>query len=433
MSDEEPARTPARSWRGRVPAPFRRGIAILLTLLVVEYLIVPKFVAAKDNVSLIVHADFVLFVVAVLLEAVSLFAYALLTRVLLPPGSPGVGTLFRVDLAATAIAHVIPGGSAASAALGYRLFTRLGIDGGAAGFAMATQGLGSAVVLNVLLWIALVISIPFAGVHAIYATVAVVGMLAMLAVAGLVLAFTWGEESAIHVVRVIGRHLPRLTEGRVESIVRQISDSLRALWHNRGQFRLAIVWAALNWLFDAACLWAFLAAFHRYVNPIELFAAYGIGNVLAAIPITPGGLGVVEATTIPPEKFRRSRRCRARGSHWLAAHQFLAANPGRRGLLRLASSCARRGAAELTSPVEQWCRQFGYTRPKYDESAMIIRPPCDERLVRGTRRYAAQPRSLAGTGFSEKDGGANDVVQRPAPVSLLFCGIWRSSVSPAHR
>jgi uncharacterized protein (TIRG00374 family) len=163
---------------------------------------------------------------------------------------------------------------------------------------MATQGLGSAVVLNVLLWIALVISIPFAGVHAIYATVAVVGMLAMLAVAGLVLAFTWGEESAIHVVRVIGRHLPRLTEGRVESIVRQISDSLRALWHNRGQFRLAIVWAALNWLFDAACLWAFLAAFHRYVNPIELFAAYGIGNVLAAIPITPGGLGVVEATTI---------------------------------------------------------------------------------------------------------------------------------------
>jgi len=73
-------------------------------------------------------------------------------------------------------AHVVPGGSAASATLGYRLFTKLGIDGRAAGFAMATQGLGSAVVLNVLLWVSLVVSIPFAGVHAIYATVAVVGM-----------------------------------------------------------------------------------------------------------------------------------------------------------------------------------------------------------------------------------------------------------------
>ncbi len=287
-----------QTWRSRVPAPLRRGAAILLTLLVIEYLVIPKFVAAKDSVSLVVHADIVLFVVAVVLEAVSLFTYALLTRVLLPSDAPGVGTLFRVDLAATAVAHVIPGGSAASAALGYRLFTRLGVDGRSAGFAMATQGLGSGVVLNVLLWIALVISIPFAGVHAIYATVAVIGMLAILGFAALVFAFTRGEEGAVHVVRAISRHLPRLGEGRLEGIVRQISDSLRALWRDRGHFRLAIVWASLNWLLDAACLWTFLAAFHRFVNPVELFAAYGIGNVLAVIPLTPGGLGIVEATTI---------------------------------------------------------------------------------------------------------------------------------------
>ena len=163
---------------------------------------------------------------------------------------------------------------------------------------MATQGLGSAVVLNVLLWVSLVVSIPFAGVHAIYATVAVVGMIAILAVAALVFAFTRGEEGAIHVVRAIGRRVPRLTEERIESIVHHIGDSLRDLWNDRDQLRLAIVWGALNWLLDAACLWAFLAAFHRYVNPVELFAAYGIGNVLAVLPITPGGLGVVETTTI---------------------------------------------------------------------------------------------------------------------------------------
>ena len=163
---------------------------------------------------------------------------------------------------------------------------------------MATQGLGSGVVLNVLLWIALVISIPFAGVHAIYATVAIIGVLAIFGFAFLVFAFTRGEESAVRIFRTIGRRVPRLTEGRLESIVRQTSESSRALWRNRRQFRLAILWASLNWLLDATCLWVFLAAFHHYVNPVELFAAYGIGNVLGVIPLTPGGLGIVEASTI---------------------------------------------------------------------------------------------------------------------------------------
>ena len=298
MSDEEQETTPARSWRSRVPGPLRHGLTIFLALLVIEYLVIPKFVAASHAVALITHSDVVFLVVAFVLEAASLFAYALLTRVLLPPDAPGVGTLFRVDLATTAIAHVVPGGSAASATLGYRLFTKLGIDGSAAGFAMATKGLGSAVLLNVLLWASLVVSIPFAGVHPIYVTVAVVGMLAILAIAALVFAFTRGEEGAIHVVQAIGRRVPRVSEAQVESVVRHIGDSLRDLWANRDQLRHAIVWATLNWLLDAACLWAFLAAFHRYVNPVELFAAYGIGNVLAVIPVTPGGLGVVEATTI---------------------------------------------------------------------------------------------------------------------------------------
>jgi hypothetical protein len=299
MSDEQQAAPPpARSWRRRIPAPFRHGAAVLLALLVIEYLVIPKFVAASHAVSLLTHVTVAFLVVAVALEAASLFAYALLTRVLLPPDAPALGVLFRINMATTAIAHVVPGGSAASATLGYRLFTRLGVAGSSAGFAMATEGLGSAVVLNVLLWISLVVSVPFAGVHAIYATVAIVGLLAILAVASLVFAFTRGEAGAIRIVNTIGRRVPRLTEARVASFVHQIGNSLRQLWSDRGVLRIALVWATLNWLLDAACLWAFLAAFHRYVNPVELFAAYGIGNVLAVIPITPGGLGVVEATTI---------------------------------------------------------------------------------------------------------------------------------------
>ena len=35
------------------------------------------------------------------------------------------------------------------------------------------------------------------------------------------------------------------------------------------------------------------------MSPIDLWVAYGLANVLAAIPITPAGLGVVEGVLIP--------------------------------------------------------------------------------------------------------------------------------------
>jgi hypothetical protein len=53
-------------------------------------------------------------------------------------------------------------------------------------------------------------------------------------------------------------------------------------------------WAAANWLLDAASLWVFVAAFSHFISPVDLLLAYGLANILAAIPITPGGLGVVE-------------------------------------------------------------------------------------------------------------------------------------------
>ena len=43
----------------------------------------------------------------------------------------------------------------------------------------------------------------------------------------------------------------------------------------------------------------FLLAFGHAVSPIDLLVAYGLANVLAVIPITPGGLGVIEGVLIP--------------------------------------------------------------------------------------------------------------------------------------
>jgi uncharacterized protein (TIRG00374 family) len=292
------ATTPPTRSRRRLPAPLRHGVVIFLALLVVEYLVIPKLVVASKSISLLSHINIGWLIAGIGLEFVALLCYALLTRTLLPNNVLGLGTLFRIDLATTAVAHVIPGGTAGSASLGYRLFTSYGVQGTDIGFAMATQGMGSAVVLNIMLWLALLVSIPLAGVHRIYIIVALVGIIAILAVAALVYAFTRGEEGAAKVVRAIARRLPRVSEDRLEQIVRHIGTLLRDLARHPDQMKTAVIWAAANWGFDAASLWAFLAAFHQYVDPVELFAAYGIANVLAVIPITPGGLGFVEASSI---------------------------------------------------------------------------------------------------------------------------------------
>jgi hypothetical protein len=109
---------------------------------------------------------------------------------------------------------------------------------------------------------------------------------------------TAGEERAEHVLRRIGRHLPRVHADRLGPAVRRIGDSLVHLLRSPAVLRRAVLWAALNWVLDAASLWSFVAAFGARVHLAELFVAYGVANVLAVIPVVPAGLGIIEATTV---------------------------------------------------------------------------------------------------------------------------------------
>ncbi len=290
----EPAASHAR--RSIVPKWLRHGLLIFLALLVVEYLVIPELVGASKNLHLLSELNIGWLIAGIVLEAGAVACYALLTRTLLPGGGPGFSKLIRIVLATTAVAHVIPGGAAGGAGVGYRLLTSNGVDGTDAGFAMATEAIGSALVLNIMLWLALLISIPLAGLHPIYVITALLGLLALFGAAGLVYGLTRGGERAVGVVRAVGRRIPRVGADRLERLVHQVGDSVVALGRDRALLKRAVLWASLNWLLDAASLWSFVTAFGHFVDPVELFAAYGIANVLGAIPITPGGLGVIDVS-----------------------------------------------------------------------------------------------------------------------------------------
>jgi uncharacterized protein (TIRG00374 family) len=286
-----------RAWRPFVVKPLRRGIFIFVLLLVIEYLVVPELVGASKDLNLLSRVNPAWLAAGVVLEGASLFCYGLLTQAVLPPGAhnPGLSRLFRIDLAAAAVAHVIPAGTVGSAGIGYRLFTAEGIKGNDAAVMMATKGLGSTVVLNVLLWLSLVVSIPLAGFHPIYVTVAVIGAVVLLAVAALALGITRGARRASRILRAIGDRIPGLTADRLERAVLDTAASLSALGRDRRVLVWSLTWASLNWLLDAASLWCFVAAFGRLLNPVELFAAYGIANVAGVLPVTPAGLGVIDS------------------------------------------------------------------------------------------------------------------------------------------
>ncbi|MGH9297465.1 MAG: lysylphosphatidylglycerol synthase transmembrane domain-containing protein [Acidimicrobiales bacterium] len=287
----------ARFRRLRLPRLLRHGLTIFILVLVIEYFVIPQLVNARKSLTALEHVNIALLLLGLALEIAAQLAYARLTIVLLPPKALSYSKTVRINMSALGVSHILPGGTAGGTGLGYLLMTSNGVKGADVGFAAATQGIGSAIVLNALLWLALLISIPLNGYNPIYLTVAIVGAVLLTIAAALILAFTKGQAWAIRVLRATARRVPKLTEDGMEQLVHRVAGRLRALAADRRMLAMGVGWAATNWLLDAACLWICLTAFHQVLDPIDLLVAYGVGNVLAAIPVTPGGLGPVEWAT----------------------------------------------------------------------------------------------------------------------------------------
>ncbi len=289
-----------RRRRSRARSAARRTIFIVIFLLMFNYLVLPRIAGATDSADLIRRVNPLLLALAVALEIAAFVAYAKLTQVTLPrePRLP-LTLLVRVQLATKAVTNLVPGGSAAGSTVGYRLLTEAGVSGPSATFTLATIGLGSAVVLNLLLWLALLISIPLHGFNPLYFTAAIVGLLLIMAMAALVLLLMKGTDRAERLFRSIARHIPFVDEHSASRVVRQVANRLFDLLDQPSLIGRCVLWATANWVLDAAALWVFLRAFGGTVNPVNLIVAFGLANVLAAIPITPGGLGVVEAVLTP--------------------------------------------------------------------------------------------------------------------------------------
>ncbi len=277
--------------------PIRFTIKVLLLIVIVVFLLPGVLNGFRRAIDTIRDVNPILLLVGFALQLLSLLCYSLLTRATL--GTAGrhlsLPRIFRIQLSTKALSNIVPGGNAASSALGYRLLTLSGISGPDAGFALATAGIGSAVVLNIIFWTGLTMSIPFRGVNEGYALAALAGIMIMGLAAGLVVGVMDGSGRAERIVRWFARKV-RLDEDRFAAVLHQLAGRLEELASDRQLLWRVVFWATANWLLDAASLWVFLRAYGVSLPIDALLVAFGLANVLAAIPILPGGLGVVEAT-----------------------------------------------------------------------------------------------------------------------------------------
>jgi putative heme transporter len=278
----------------------RSGFKVLLFALVIYVFVLPLIPGFGMAARELREVNPFLLVLGLALEVTALYCYSLLTRAALGESGNVVSSfrLFRIQMSTKALGSVVPGGSAASSALGYRLMTVSGIPGPDAGFALGTAGLGSAVVLNLIFWLGLIISIPFNGVNKAYVTAAIAGVLIMGLAAAIVFGLMEGQTRAERVLRWIARRL-RQDEDRAGDAVRHIGGRIEELISDRAVLGRVVGWAAANWLLDAAALWVFLRAYGESLNVVGLIVAFGLANIAAVVPITPGGLGIVEGVYVP--------------------------------------------------------------------------------------------------------------------------------------
>lgn len=279
--------------------PFRFTVKLLAFVTVLYFFAFPLIPGFRDAWRELREVEPVLLVVGFSLQIMALYCYAPLMQAAL--GAAGASLpqtrLFRIQMSTRALSSIVPGGSAASSALGYRLMTLSGVAGTDAGFALATVGLGSAVVLNLILWCALIVSIPIRGVNAIYGSAALAGVIVMGLAAALVFGLMDGQGRAERILRWIARSL-RFDDDKAAVVLQRLAERLEQLLSDRQLLGRVAFWAAMNWMLDAASLWVFLRAFGVSMDLDALFIAFGVANVLAAIPITPGGLGYVDTSYI---------------------------------------------------------------------------------------------------------------------------------------
>lgn len=234
------------------------------------------------------------FVLALGFEVMSYVALWAMQRVALHTTSWfSVGTS---QLASGAVGSIVPGGAATAGAVGYKMLTRAGIGTTDVASGLATASIASTAAVCALPVLALPGIIggapaPNGLLQALYVGVAAFVAVAVLAAA----AFGWDRP-----LLIVGGAARWLIQRVRHDAARDLPEHLLAQRDRMKEtfgrrWQVAVSGAVGKVGFDYLALVCCLAAVGVRPNPSLVLLAYVGAALLAQIPITPGGLGFVEA------------------------------------------------------------------------------------------------------------------------------------------
>ena len=281
--------------RRSLAGTIRRTIVKLVVAGVSLYVVAPSVIEAAGSWRQLAEIGWSWLLCMVVLELGALASMWVLQRAALRARRwrPVVAS----QLASNAASKVVPGGGAVGAAVQYRMLVGAGEPTG-----QTVAGLTAANMLTFAVLLALpVLSIPAivrGGVQADLLDAALVGLavLGVLFVVGAVLLWTdrpllWLGSLVQRVRNRLRRHAPPL-ERLPRRLVHErdrIVDALGSGWW------VALLGAIARWGLDLMCLVVALHALDVLPRVGLVVLAFCAAQLLAQIPLTPGGLGFVEA------------------------------------------------------------------------------------------------------------------------------------------
>ena len=261
------------------------------------YLALPKLMAvlaAWPRLSTLNRAWFTVCLAAELVSFTCNFALqrlALRTKDWFPVVTAG--------LAGNAVTNTLPGGDAAGAAVQFSMLTTAGFDtdtavGGLTAFSLLE--VGGLLALPIFALPAVLAGVPVSR-GLVHTALLGIAAFVLYAIFGVIVLHTDWPLAALG--RVAQSLWNRLTRGRrpVTGLDQRLlaeRDTVRAVLGKN--WRQAVVLTAGRLGFDYGCLLAALRATGASPQPSVVLLAYAAAGIIALLPVTPGGLGIVEAS-----------------------------------------------------------------------------------------------------------------------------------------
>ena len=203
------------------------------------------------------------------------------------------------------ISNVIPGGGAIAVGTQYTILSRYGVPSGAAAAAVAADAIWTYLMVLGTPALAMVLLVIEGRSTAGMVSVAVIGLVVLVLSVVAIMVILRSESGA----RRVGTLLQKPANRLWRLVRRDPPDVTTRLveFHDQASALFAQRWPSLTatntvaQLAPYAVLVAALAGLGAFPDPlswIEVFAAYSVALLLTSFPLTPGGLGTVDAALV---------------------------------------------------------------------------------------------------------------------------------------